>query len=272
MKKILAVCSLFLLSFCASAAEKLYFGVNTGVPAFDDQRDLAEKYKPLADYLGAALKRPVRLEVSQSLSTSGRKLKKDAFDVFLGPPQVIAQAQKAAGYVPVARYPGKIKAAFVVMEASGIKRLSDTRGKRLGLPDRESLASYLAFAKLRYSRITPESYFSEILHQRYQDAVLNALKMGRVEVAVVTAGYAKKWVNENPGAQIIEETYEVPHFAVAVAEDMDAADRAHIQHALLDASHNAAGKEMMDRLGVRGDFITTNQDEYAPLIRLFNIQ
>ena len=272
MKKILVVCSLLLLSFCAGATEKLYFGVNTGVPSFDDQNDLSEKYKPLADYLGAALKRPVRLEVSQSLSASGRKLKKDAFDVFLGPPQVIAQAQKSAGYIPVVRYPGKIKAAFVVMGESGIKRLPDTRGKRLGLPDRESLATHLAFAKLRYSRIVPESYFSEILHQRYQDAVLNALKIGRVDVAVVTAGYAKKWVSENPGAQIIEETYEVPHFAVAVVEDMDDADRARIRRALLDTSHNAAGREMMDRLGIKGDFIATSQDEYAPLIRLFNIQ
>lgn len=272
MKKILVVCSLLIVSFCAGATERLYFGVNTGVPSFDDQNDLSEKYKPLADYLGAALKRPVRLEVSQSLSASGRKLKKDAFDVFLGPPQVIAQAQKSAGYIPVARYPGKIKAAFIVMAESGIKRLSDTRGKRLGLPDRESLATHLAFAKLRYSRIVPESYFSEILHQRYQDAVLNALKIGRVDVAVVTAGYAKKWVSENPGAQVLEETYEVPHFAVAVVEDMDDADRARIKRVLLDAAHSAAGKEMLDKLGIKGDFIATNQDEYAPLIRLFNIQ
>lgn len=271
MKKIIAIYALFLFSFCASAAERLYFGVNTGVPAFDDQRDLSEKYKPLADYLGAAMKRQVRLEVSQNLNISERKLMKDAFDVFLGPPQVIAQAQKNAGYIPLVRYPNKLKAAFVAMEASGIKKLSDTRGKRLCLPDPDSLATHLAFAKLRYSRITPQTYFSEIFHQRYQDAVLNALKMGRVDVAAVTAGYAKKWLEDNPGARIIEETYEVPHFAVAVSSDFSEADRNRIRQILLDAGNTAAGKEALASLGVKAGFITTGPEEYSPLIRLFNI-
>ena len=126
------------LALPAGAAERLLLGVNTGVPAQDEQRDLTDKYKPLADYLGNALKRPVKLEVSQNLSASERRLKKDAFDLFFGPPQVIAQAMKGAGYVPIVRYPGKIKAAFVVMDDSGIKSMADIKGKRLGL-DRKSV-------------------------------------------------------------------------------------------------------------------------------------
>lgn len=258
-----------LLAFPASSAERLFFGVNTGVPAQDEQRDITDKYKPLADYLSAVLKRPVKMEVSQSLSASERRLKKDAFDLFLGPPQVIAQAMKSANYVPVARYPGKIKAAFVAMESSGIKSLSDTKGKRLGLPDKESLASYLALAKLRFSRINPDSHFSEVFHQRFQDATLNALKIGRVDVVAVTAGFAKKWVQDNPGSRVIEETYEVPHFAFAVRGDMSEAERQRIRLALLDASNTAEGKAMLDKMGRKDGYVATDKDEYSPLIRLF---
>ncbi len=271
MKKYFMALLLLLATLPASASERLLFGVNTGVPARDDQRDITEKYKPLADYLSAVLKRPVKLEVSQSLSASERRLKKDAFDVFLGPPQVIAQAMKSANYVPIARYPGKLKAAFVVMDSSGIKSLSDAKGKRLGLPDKDSLASQLALAKLRFSRITPESHFSEIFHQRFQDAALNALKIGRVDMVAVTSGFAKSWVEETPGARVIEETYEVPHFAFALREDLGEPDSQRIRHALLDAPNTAEGRTMLEKMGRKDGFVPAGKDDYAPLIRLFGL-
>lgn len=271
MTKYLMALLALVMALPAGAAERLLLGVNTGVPAQDEQRDITDKYKPLADYLAAVLKRPVKLEVSQSLSASERRLKKDAFDVFLGPPQVIAQAMKSANYVPVARYPGKLKAAFVVMESSGIKSLSDARGKRLGLPDKESLAAQLALAKLRFSRMTPESYFSEVFNQRFQDATLNALKIGRVDVAAVTAGFAKQWVQDHPGSRVIEESYEVVHFAFAVREDMDAADSQRIRQALLDAPNTADGRAMLEKMGRKDGFIPAGKDDYAPLIKLFGL-
>lgn len=271
MMKYLMTLLVILLATPASAAERLLFGVNTGVPAQDEQRDITDKYKPLADYLGMVLKRPVKLEVSQSLSASERRLKKDAFDVFLGPPQVIAQAMKSAGYVPVVRYPGKLRAAFVVMDASKIKSLSDTKGKRLGLPDKESLAANLALAKLRFSRITPESYFSEIFHQRFQDATLSALLIGRVDVVAVTAGFAKKWVGDHPGSRVIEESYEVPHFAFALREDLGEADSQRIRQALLDAPNTAEGRAMLEKMGRKDGFIPASKDDYSPLIRLFGL-
>lgn len=270
MKYLITLLALF-LAMPAGAAERLFLGVNTGVPARDDQRDITDKYKPLADYLGTVLKRPVRLEVSQSLSASERRLKKDAFDVFLGPPQVIAQAMKSAGYVPVARYPGKLKAAFVVMDSSKINSLPDTKGKRLGLPDKESLATNLAMAKLRFSRIKPESHFSEIFHQRFQDAVLNALLIGRVDVVVVTSGFAKGWVSEHPGSRVIEESYEVPHFAFALREDLDDADSQRIRHALLDAPNTAEGRAMLEKMGRKDGYVPTSKEDYEPLIRLFGL-
>lgn len=271
MMKYLLMSLLILLQIPANAAERLLFGVNTGVPAQDEQRDLADKYRPLADYLASVLKRPVKLEVSQSLSASERRLKKDAFDVFLGPPQVIAHAMKSAGYVPVARYPGKLKAAFVVMDSSKINNLSDAKGRRLGLPDKESLAANLALAKLRFSRMMPDSHFSEIFHQRFQDATLNALLIGRVDVAAVTAGFARKWVGDHPGSRVIEESYEVPHFAFALREDMGEADSQHVRQALLDAPNTIEGRAMLEKMGRKDGFIPAGKDDYSPLIRLFGL-
>lgn len=271
MMRLLIALLAMLLAIPAGASERLLFGVNTGVPAQDEQRDLADKYKPLADYLGKALKRPVKLEVSQNLSASERRLKKDAFDIFLGPPQVIAQAMKSAGYVPIVRYPGKLKAAFVAMEASKIKSLQDAKGKRLGLPDKESLASNLAVAKLRFAKMPPESYFSEVFHQRFQDATLNALLIGRVDVVAVTAGFAKKWVEEHPGARVIEESYEVPHFAFALREDLGDEDAQRIRQALLDAPNTSDGRAMLEKMGRKDGYIATSKDDYSPLIRLFGL-
>lgn len=260
-----------LLASSVGANERLLLGVNTGVPAQDEQRDLADKYKPLADYLSSTLKRPVKLDVSQNLSAAEKRLKKDAFDLFFGPPQVVAHAIKTANYVPIARYPGKIKAAFVVMESSGIKAMGAIRGKRLCLPDKESLASHLAQARFKSNKIDPDAYFSEVFHQRFQDSTLNALKIGRVDVAVVTAGFAKKWMQENPGARILEETAEVPQFTLAVSEDFGKAETARVQSALLNAANSPEGRLMLEKLGRKDGFVATDMDEYGAVISLFGL-
>lgn len=146
----------------AQPAEHLLLGINTGMATQDDQIDLREKYRPLADFISEVTGHPVRLEGSQNLHYSERRLKRDAFDLFLGPPQIIAQAMKQSDYTPLVRYQGKIRSAFVVMESSDINRIADARGKKLGLPDENSLPTHLSLAKLRFSRINPDEYFFQI--------------------------------------------------------------------------------------------------------------
>lgn len=255
----------------AHAAERLTLGINTGMASADNQLDLREKYRPLANYLSDITGRPVRLEVSQNLDSTERRLQRDAYDLFLGPPQTIAQAMKDADYVPLVRYSGKIRSAFVVMESGGINRLSDARGKKIGLPEDSSLPSYLAFAKLRFSRIKPAEYFTEVYHLKFQDAVMDALKIGRVDIAVATSGYAKKWVQDNPGSKIIDETYEVPHFALAASPALSEAEQQKIRRALIEAQDSEKGAVMLETLGRKSGFIATSKDEFSPLIRLFGL-
>lgn len=266
-----AAAAMALVAWPAQAVERLVLGINTGMSAQDSTLDLQQKYKPLADYISEVVGQPVQLLVSQSLNNSARKLKRGAYDFFLGPPHIIAESQKKADYTPIVRYQGKIRAAFVVKESSGINRLADARGKRLGLPDEDSLPVHLAKAKLRFAKINPDDAFAEILYQKFQDEVLNALKIDRVDVAVVTSGYAKKWVAETPGTKIIDETYEVPHFALAAGPDVSDEARFKVQRALIEATETAKGQKMLETLGKKSGFITTSKDEFSPIIRLFGL-
>jgi ABC-type phosphate/phosphonate transport system substrate-binding protein len=249
----------------------LVLGVNTGMSAQDSTLDLQQKYKPLANYIGEVVGQPVHLLVSQSIDNSERRLKRGSYDFFLGPPHTVAEAQKRGDYTPIVRYQGKIRGAFVVMESSGINKLADIRGKRLGLPDETSLPALLAKAKLKFAKIDPASSFSEVLYQKFQDEALSALKIGRVDVVVVTSGFAKKWVSDNPGSKIIDETYEVPHFALASGPDVDDAMRDKVQRALINATETAKGKAMLEALGKSSGFISTNKEEFSPIIRLFGL-
>jgi ABC-type phosphate/phosphonate transport system substrate-binding protein len=251
--------------------DRLVLGINTGMSAQDSTLDLQQKYRPLADFISEVTGQPVQLLVSQSLNNSERKLKRGAYDFFLGPPHIIAESQKKADYTPIVRYQGKIRGAFVVKESSGITRLSDAKGKRLGLPDEDSLPVHLARAKLRFVKINPDDSFAETFHQKFQDEVLNALKIDRVDIAVVTSGYAKKWVSENPGTKVVDETYEVPHFALAAGPDVSEEARLKVQRALIEATENTKGQKMLETLGKKSGFITTSKDEFSPIIRLFGL-
>jgi phosphonate transport system substrate-binding protein len=260
-----------LLMVALPVQANLVLGVNTGMSAQDNTPDLQKKYQPLANYISDVTGQPVRLLVSQSIDNSERRLKRGAYDFFLGPPHTIAEAQKKGDYTPIVRYQGKIRGAFVVMESSGIDRLADAKGKRLGLPDEDSLPAHLAKAKLKFAKMDPASAFSEVLYQKFQDEALNALKIGRVDIVVVTSGFAKKWVSENPGTKIIDETYEVPHFALAAGPDVDGAMRDKVQRALINATDTAKGQAMLESLGKSSGFISTSKEEFSPIIRLFGL-
>ncbi len=89
-------------------------------------------YSPIAEELSLLLDREVLLQTSRSTETFGQRLGQRLYDLALAGIGQFLIVAEPAGYTPVARRETGLIFEVVVRSDSGLRRLSDLRGKRMG--------------------------------------------------------------------------------------------------------------------------------------------
>jgi ABC-type phosphate/phosphonate transport system substrate-binding protein/rhodanese-related sulfurtransferase len=171
-------------------------------------------YLPLARYLSAAVGLPVNATLSRELAREMVATRSGSHDIIMGSPHVVASAVRY-GYVPVAGPTSQSTVAFVTLPKSGIKSLEELRGKRLGLPSVESLASFVALGELNARKLLAKDAGVTVSHYRYHDVALFALEKGFVDAVAVDGDLAKAAARAN-GWNIYFESPAVRRISVAV--------------------------------------------------------
>jgi ABC-type phosphate/phosphonate transport system substrate-binding protein/rhodanese-related sulfurtransferase len=238
MKKFscLALACFALLCLPARGADSLLMSVNLGDTEVISNFDTQQTYQALANYLGKAIGAQVKLVVGQNATAELQRTRTGYYAVMVAPAHVIGSALKY-DYEPVAKMPGSNKAVFVATKASNITRLEQARGKRLGLPAEDSLATYLAKGELNAAGIQAKTFFKSIKYSRYQDSLLFSLGIGQVDVAAVDEAAARKWLAQNPGV-VFSESQAVPALSVAVNTKLPPAQQEKMRLALLQLPSN----------------------------------
>lgn len=220
-----------------SLADSLLFSVNTGNAEEASSLEGQEAYQALASYLSSAVGAPVKVVFGQNATTELQRTRTGYYAILLAPAHMVGSALKN-GYEPVAKVPGSNKAVFVASKSSNIQKLDQAKGKRLGLPNQDSLATYLAKGELNALGFQLKSYFSKINYSRYQDSALFSLGLNQADVVVVDEDVAKKWLVKNAGV-IVMETQAVPGLSVAVNSKIPQAQQDKIRNALLQLKSSA---------------------------------
>ena len=190
---------------------------------YDQERDhvaVQSVFRDLAAYLDKALGRPVKLVMTQNAERVGERIRTGTYAMILAPAQLVGVAMRN-GYSPVARTEEDSKVVLVASKGSGISSLETARGKRIALPHRESLVSYMVKGELNAMGLSPGSYFGQVMHMNKYGAVLYAMDIGQAEVVAVKASLADEWLRRSPGAKVIKALPEVPQAGVAVNDKLD---------------------------------------------------
>ncbi|PKO89478.1 MAG: phosphate/phosphite/phosphonate ABC transporter substrate-binding protein [Betaproteobacteria bacterium HGW-Betaproteobacteria-12] len=272
LPRLLALFATALFAVTALAAEPpLKFGVGLFQPD-KDKNDAT--YRPLADYLAAKLNRPVQLRTVDSWEGLAKSLANGETDIaLLGPwGYVLANHQAGAQVIATILYDGKPEyfAITVTHPKSGINNLADLKGKTFAFGDKGSTSGYLIpLHHLMTQGITPETYFSKVVHTSHQaietqvtQGVLDAgADYNRNRNAMIEQGLIKA-----EDSKIIWTSAPLPNdaFAVSRALSADPALIARLQAALGEVGEALKGNPKLLPPHY-GGFVSRDNAFYKPI-------
>lgn len=220
------------LPAAAAGPAPLKFGVGLFQP---DREKNDATYRPLAEYLAAALGRPVELRTVDTWEGLARSLAAGETDLALMGPwgYVLANHEAGAQVVATILYDGKPEyyAIIVTHPDSGIASIADLEGRSFAFGDKGSTSGYLIpLHHFMTLGIDPQTYFSKVLHTKHQ-AIETQVTQGTLDAgadynrnrtAMIEQGLIKA-----ERSKIIWQSAPLPNDAFAVSRTL-AADTAFV--------------------------------------------
>ena len=263
----------------AAQDRELVFGVTEGVTYQATPKEIRDKFTPLAEYIGKATGRRVRIVLVPKYNDVRAGMAKQEYDlVFIHPAHVAMTEVKDGRYKAVAWTSGftDYTVSLLMGPDGSLKTLDDVRGHTLVTPDPDSITAMMVRAMLRTSKVpsttskpTPENAKAmagsiRIITTRYQDAVPFYIENGFAEVGATAAkSVVKSWTDK--GGKVLLQSRSVPIKQFLVSKAMPADEQDRIRAALLGMSQSKPGKDALDAVGYKG-FVATNSEVEASTI------
>lgn len=253
--------------------------IKIGLVPEQDIRKMAARYEPLAEYLSKKLDKEIALVYLDSYAEVCDKFIYKQLDAAFFGSFSYGLTHVKAGVEPIARpdYQGvsTYRGLIVVREDSGIKNITDMRGKRLALVHQATYAGYLY--PLRYFKEhgvkDPEGYFSKIIFSGSHDKAIFALLKNEVDVACPKDLVYQRIIKENPDLEkklvVLSASEQVPSNALCASKDFDQVLKNKLKDALLNLHSEAEAAAVFRSLGAER-FIETKDSDYQHLYDTIN--
>ena len=185
---------------------------------------------------------------------------------------VQAQIRSGGKIIPIAQREEdtNFRSVFITQTNSGIKRLTDLKGKQVSFGSQSSTSGHLMprFFLLE-AGVDPDKDFKRVAYSGAHDATIASVVSGRVDAAALDITVWRKFVAENKvDTSKVDVFYTTPpyfNYNWSVHADMPAAQREKITAALLDLNmNNPEGKEILT-LNRATKYIPTKPENYKGL-------
>ncbi|MCM2327269.1 MAG: phosphate/phosphite/phosphonate ABC transporter substrate-binding protein [Lysobacter sp.] len=239
-------------SGAALAAEKIVLAVCEGTFSGASPAELVDKYRPVADVIGKALKSPVVISPVCDFKRLESGIKEDRFDfVMARPSDYSARAIRDSGYRSVAQVVPDVSCVYVVPKDSPLKSLAEVKGKKVALPDKSSYMGQLCIAELRDNGCDAANKAQFV---KEQAVVMYQLKEKNVDVGGMSSH--SKAVDpkalEKAGLRELGRSRPQPYFPVIASRRMTDAQVDAVRKELLGLSESPAGQAVLAKAGLGG--------------------
>ena len=268
--KALMTCAL--VTFGAISHAQQVFRVTT-IPE-EAATEQVRKFTPLAAYLEKRLGMKVEFTPVTDYPAAVEALVNKRVDLvwFGGFTHVQAQLRSGGKIVPIAQREEdtKFQSVFIAKTDSGIKQLSDLKGKQVSFGSASSTSGHLMPRHfLLQANITPEKDFRRIAYSGAHDATIASVVSGRVDAAALDITVWRKFVSDNKvDTKAVDVFYTTPTFFNynwSMHADSPAELRERVKKALLDLDPaTPEGKEIL-QLNRATRYIPTSPENYKGL-------
>jgi len=232
------------------------------------------KFGPLVKYLERTLGMKVEFTPVNDYPAAVEALVNKQVDLvwFGGFTHVQAQIRSGGKIIPIAQREEdtKFRSVFITQTDSGIKQLSDLKGKQVSFGSQSSTSGHLMPRSfLLQAGIDPDRDFKRVAYSGAHDATIASVVSGRVDAAALDITVWRKFVDEKKvDTSKVDVFYTTPPFYNynwSVHADMPAELRERITQALLALSmDNPEGKEILT-LNRATRYIPTKAENYKGL-------
>jgi phosphonate transport system substrate-binding protein len=258
--------ALTLIGGSAAQDRELVFGVTEGVTYQATPKEIRDKFAPLAEYVGRATGRRVKVVLVPAYDDVRAGMAKQEYDlVFIHPAHVAMAEIKDGRYKAVAWTSGftDYTVSILINAGGSLKSLDDLKGHTLVTPDPDSITAMMVRAMLRSGKLpvsnakadaanAKESAASvRIISTRYQDAVPFYLENGFAQAGATAAkSVVKAWTDK--GGKVLVQSRAVPIKQLLVSKTMPADEQERIRAALLGLGQSKPGRDALDAIGYKG--------------------
>lgn len=232
------------------------------------------KFTPLATYLEKQLDMKVQFTPVTDYPAAVEALVNKKVDVvwFGGFTFVQASIRSGGKIVPLAQREEdtKFQSVFIAKTNSGIKSLTDMKGKQVSFGSQSSTSGHLMPRSfLLQAKIEPEKDFKRIAYSGAHDATIASVVSGKVDAAALDITVWQKFVSENKvNTQDVNVFFTTPpyfNYNWSVHADMPIQQREKIKVALLGL--NPANPEHAEilKLNRATRYVTTTPENYKGL-------
>jgi phosphonate transport system substrate-binding protein len=262
-------CFAVVLLFAAGAAAQsdLVFAVTEGVTYRATPKEIRDKFAPLAEAIGKAVARKVKVVVVPSYNDLRAGLAQQEYGLAFVHPAHVAMAEiKQGRYRALAWTSGytDYTVSILVPKDSPVKSIDELKGRALVTPDPDSITAAMVRATFRAQKLvasegkTPAPDTVRVITTQYQDAVPFYLENGFAQAAATAAaGVVKGWTDK--GGKVLFRSRPVPIKQIIASSKMSADDQQKIRAALLGLRDAKGGKEVLDAVGYKG-FVAPSAD------------
>ena len=243
----------------AGSTTDLVFSVTEGVTYQATPKEIRDKFEPLAEVIGKALRRNVRIVLVPGYDDVRAGLARQEYDVAFIHPAHVAMAEIKAGRYRSIAWTSGYTDYTVSLLAKGdepVKDLRDLKGRKLVTPDPDSITAVMVRSMLRTGNVPASDL--KLLTTRYQDAVPFYLENGFASVGATAANaVVKQWTDK--GGKVILRSRGVPIKQVIASSRLSADDRERIRDVFVSLAQSDAGRRALATSGYKA-FVPTDAE------------
>jgi len=140
--------------------------------------------------------------------------------VIVGPAHLVSSALRHGHYVPIGVAGRSMRVVLATLKTSGIRSFAEAKGKSLGLPSQDAIATYLMRGEANAAGTTMKQHFSKVYYTYYEGALLNALKFGTVDTVAVEDVTFERWRALGEPVAEVMRTKESPGLAIVAHKSL----------------------------------------------------